>query len=261
MEKFLIISLTTLPSRYQSLKQCLESLLNQNYSNYEIHLNIPKNNQFEGPYTHKLDYNNDKLNIFYIDDIGSISKIYYTLNRIEDHNQRIISVDDDIIYDKDMLFEYNRVLDQYNDSCIGFAGICKINNNDKYTHCCIGPVKTHQSVGVLEGYKSVCYKRDFFSDDFFISIKKKDMLWAYNEVFHEDDIIISSYLGYKNIKKIVIPPKVINEKDNIPRLISFPIIKCVINSKSGCANYRSIHGSTAINIDKFFESKFGTYIY
>ena len=173
MEKFFIISLTTLPSRYKSLKECLQSLLNQNYSNYEIHLNIPKKNKFEGPYTHKLDYNNDKLKIFYIHDIGSISKIYYTLDRIEDHNQRIISVDDDIIYDKDMLIEYNKVLDMYNDSCIGYAGICKVNNNDKYKHSCIGPVKTPQCVGILEGYKSICYKRNFFSDDFLITKKKK----------------------------------------------------------------------------------------
>ncbi len=260
MEKFLIISLTTLPSRYNSLKQCLESLLNQNYSNYEIHLNIPKKNQFEGPYTHKLDYNNDKLKIFYIDDIGSISKIYYTLKRIEDRNQRIITVDDDIIYDKDMLFEYNRVLDKYNDSCIGFAGIQAINNKGEYKHCCIGPVKTPTSVGILEGYKSVCYKRDFFSDDFFICIIKKDMLWAYNEIFIEDDVIISSYLGYKNIKKIIIPPKIINENDNIPRCISFPIIRCIANKKSGCFNNRLIYGSTAVNIEKFYKSKFGKYI-
>ena len=103
VENKFIISLSTLPSRYDSLKQCLISLLEQNYSNYEIHLNIPKYNKFEGAYTHNLDFNDDKLKIYYIDDIGPISKIYYTLERTKNMNQRIISVDDDFKYNKDFL--------------------------------------------------------------------------------------------------------------------------------------------------------------
>ena len=41
-----ILSLTTIPTRLVSdygydIKYCLESLLNQNYNDYEIHFNIP----------------------------------------------------------------------------------------------------------------------------------------------------------------------------------------------------------------------------
>ncbi len=41
-ETHFIISLTTLPSRFNNLKHCLMSLLNQKYDNFEVHLNIPK---------------------------------------------------------------------------------------------------------------------------------------------------------------------------------------------------------------------------
>lgn len=252
VETKFIISLSTLPSRYDSLKQCLKALLEQNYNNYEIHLNIPKYNKFEGTYTHKLDFNDDKLKIYYIDDIGPISKIYYTLERTKNMNQRIISVDDDIIYNKDMLKEYNRILsnNNYSDCCIGFNGIYPLNNNGSWDN--IFWVTRNEIpiyAGIIEGYNSACYKRIFFDDDFFTSIKKKDMEWASNSIYYEDDVIISSYLGYKKIMKVV-----------IPNVTFKPVIKIIKNEISGCNNYRNEYGGSVENIKKFYKSEFGKYI-
>ena len=243
-----IISLTTLPSRYESLKQCLKSLLEQNYDNYEIHLNIPKNNKLEGPYKHKLEFNNDKLKIYYVDDIGPISKLFYTLERTKNMNQRIISVDDDIIYNKNMLKEYNKILSNSNylDCCIGFAGIYPLNNNNTFW---VSNNKKPVYAGIIEGYKSACYKRNFFDDNFFTSIKKKNMEWAYNKIYYEDDVIISSYLGYKKIIKVVMPIDNFN-----------PIVKVIKNKISGCNNYRKEYGDSVNNIKKFYNSRFGKYI-
>jgi hypothetical protein len=265
MEFNFIISLTTLPSRYDSLKQCLKSLFEQNYSNYEIHLNIPKNNNFEGPYTHELDFNNERLKIYYIDDIGPISKIYYTLERTKNRNQRIISVDDDIIYNKDMLKVYNMILsnNNYLDCCIGFAGILPLNNGAWDNTILVGGNnKIPIYVGILEGYKSICYKRDFFDDDFFTSVKNKDMEWAYDTIYYEDDVVISSYLGYKKIMKVVMPPEFINKdrKGIINKCISFPIVKLVKNKLSGCNIYRNEYGDAINNIKEFYISDFGKYI-
>ena len=53
----------------------------------------------------KYDYG-DKLKIFYVEDVGVVTKLYYTLKRRK-REQRIITVDDDFIYDKYMLSEYN----------------------------------------------------------------------------------------------------------------------------------------------------------
>ena len=48
MEQRFVISLTTLPNRNLSLRENLNSLLSQNYSNFEIHLNIPKESPLNG---------------------------------------------------------------------------------------------------------------------------------------------------------------------------------------------------------------------
>lgn len=261
METHFIISLSTLPSRYESLKLCLKSLFEQNYSNYEIHLNIPKYNKFEGAYTHKLKFNNNKLKIYYIDDIGPISKIYYTLDRTKNKNQRIISVDDDMVYNKNMLKVYNTILSKSNylECCIGFSGIYPVNNINTF----FINKNTNKPiyVGILEGYKSICYKREFFNNDFFTSIQKKDMPWAYNKIYYEDDVVISSYLGYKKIMKVVMPHKFIN--DNIlPNIyISFPIDGLMDNKPSGCDNYRKENGNSINNIKEFHKSDYGQYIH
>jgi hypothetical protein len=263
MEEHFIISLSTLPSRYESLKLCLESLFKQNYNNYEIHLNIPKVNIFEGNYTHNLNFNNNKLKVYYVDDIGPITKIYYTLKRVNNINQRIISVDDDIIYDENMLKIYNTILSrhhEYHKCCIGFVGIYPYNNNGAWDNIFFinGNNKIPVYVGILEGYKSICYQKWFFDNDFFESIINKDMKWANNEIYYEDDIVINSYLGYKNIKRIVIPPKFID----IEKSYNFPIKALITlnNIKSGCNKYRELYGSSFKNIKKFYESKYGKYI-
>ena len=46
-----------------TIENTINSVVSQNYNNYEIHLNIPKENKFEGFYTHNLEFNNDRLKI------------------------------------------------------------------------------------------------------------------------------------------------------------------------------------------------------
>ena len=49
-----IISLTTLPPRFKHLKMVLDSLCEQAYDNYEVHLNVPKETKFDGEYKNIL---------------------------------------------------------------------------------------------------------------------------------------------------------------------------------------------------------------
>ena len=127
-------------------------------------------------------YNNSKLKIFYVDDVGPITKIYYTLKRISNMDQRVISVDDDFIYNCEMLNMYSINVRENSNVAIGFSGIWDL----KCISNCNGDIKgidrpyTPVYVGLLQGYKSVYYKRDFFNDLFFDK-------W-YN-IFHEDDVL------------------------------------------------------------------------
>jgi hypothetical protein len=88
----IILTLTTIPSRLSDssdygMKSCIESLLNQNYNEYEIHINIPGRSKQTGeeyiiPEWLK-EISNDKLKIFSdLEDLGPVTKIYYTLQRI-----------------------------------------------------------------------------------------------------------------------------------------------------------------------------------
>ena len=111
----------------------------------------------------------------------------------------------------------------YPDSALGFAGIGAI---DGSCHFCT-TVNRDVKVKILEGYKTISYKRSFFKEDFFTEFLDKS--W-------NDDIIISAYLGKYNISKYVIN----YNKDVVfnPVVESFPIINSVPNDPSGCFEFR-----------------------
>ena len=168
-----IISLTTLPPRIEHLGLVLDSLCKQDYENYEVHLNVPTETKFDGKYSEDLshfDYG-DKLKIFYVDDVGAVTKLYYTLLRSESPEQRIITVDDDFVYNKQMLLEYNEYIHdnpEISDDVFGFAGVYPVLETPTDGNLdCIGALDEPTRVGIVEGYKSVCYKRSHFNDDFF----------------------------------------------------------------------------------------------
>lgn len=96
----IIVSLTTISSRIKNLSLCLKSLLDQNYLNYEIHLNISS-----GPYL--IDKGISRalvkktipsgVKVFFVENSGPYRKLIPTLSRCG-ANDTIITVDDDVIY-------------------------------------------------------------------------------------------------------------------------------------------------------------------
>jgi hypothetical protein len=70
MKQRFIISLTTLPNRNASLKENLNSLLSQNYSNFEIHLNIPKESPLNGEWEDLNVPNDSYCKTFFLGYIG-----------------------------------------------------------------------------------------------------------------------------------------------------------------------------------------------
>lgn len=228
-----ILTLTTIPNRLNShqngggLKPVLDRLTTLTYNNYEIHLNLPYVNKKTNETYHIPEwlnlYNSDILKIFRTEDYGSITKLLPTVERIENPNDIIITIDDDLNY-MDGFIEYHlKKREIYEDSAIGFAGIGALDNS---CHFCT-TVQKDVRVKILEGYKTVSYKKAFFDNDF-----KKFVIGNWN-----DDMIISAYLGMKNIKKYVIS----YDGDTVfnPIVESFPVIGSIPNDRGGCWLFRN----------------------
>lgn len=232
MEK-VIITLTTIPNRLNrsngGLKPVIDRLLNLTYKNYEIHLNVPnvckKSNEKYFIPKWLEDIKDPKLKVFRTEDYGSLTKILPTLMRLDRNDDTIIiTVDDDLEY-IDGFIEYHLEKRKiYPNYALGFAGLSAI---DGSCHFCT-TVKNDTRVKILEGYKTISYKNNFFKQDFFEEFVGKS--WS-------DDIVLSAYLGKHNIQKIVINYN--KDVDFNPRVESFPIVGHLPNDKGGCFWFRN----------------------
>lgn len=233
MEK-VILTLTTVPNRLNSphqnggLKKVLEKILNLSYSNYEVHLNIPyfckKINQEYVIPDWLTNLNHPKLKVYRTEDYGSLTKIYPTIKRTNENEDIIlITLDDDLEY-MDGFIEYHLMKRQtYPNSAIGFAGISSLNGS---CHFCT-TLRQDTRVKILEGYKTVSYKRSFFKEDFEEFVNQS---WS-------DDITLSAYMGKYNIEKWVVN----YDKDNnfSARVESFPVVGHLPTERGGCWWFRS----------------------
>lgn len=236
MNPKVVVTATTVPVRLAdhngsvSAKLSLETLLNQDYSDYELHLNVPysyKNILIDIPeWLHDMTRSYPNLKIYRCGDSGPITKILPTLERIVDYNTIIITADDDLYYMPGMIEAHIRGRSKYPDAALGFAGMTSI---DGSCHFCT-TVQKDTRVKILEGYKTVSYKRNFFGDlnDF------KNMFVGKS---WRDDETISAFMGYKNIAKIVLSYE--NDIDFTPRVESFPVMGHVPTEYSGCIVFRN----------------------
>jgi hypothetical protein len=243
-----VISLTTLPSRFEKLEFVVNSLCSQNYSNFEVHLNIPTSHPHEGEYKHDLSHFSKykNLKIFYTVDKGSITKLYPTLLRFKSTpTQKIITVDDDFRYHPNMLEEYNKFFQQTEkrNIAVGFCGIQPVGLSLEESLTMVSTTSRPVRVGILEGYKSVCYESGFFSQEFFTD---------YYKISYEDDIVISSWLGKNNIEKWCIP----NSNDPVQNqgMVGFPLIGSFIYH-TGVSFYRE--KTPTQTIQDFYHSDLG----
>lgn len=249
MEK-IIVSLTTIPSRINyhdskgGLRPVIDRLLTLSYSNYEIHLNIPyivkKTNEEYSIPSWLTEITDSKLKIFRTDDYGSMTKILPTILRTEESDDVvIITVDDDLSYEDGFIEYHIEKRKQYPNAVIGFAGISALNGT---CHFCT-TVKNDVRVKIIEGYKTVSYRRSFFKPDFFSEFVGQS--WS-------DDIILSAYMGKHSIEKWVVNYD--KDKDFTPRVESFPIIGHLPNERGGCWWFRSENISD--NSDIYYKQQY-----
>lgn len=214
----IIITMTTVPDRMATtLPVALRSLLNLSYEDYEVHLNIPEKysqtgERYEVP---KSLMDMPKLKVFSgLQDMGPKTKIIPTLERVDD-DSIIITADDDIVYNRDLIQYHLKVRQFHSNSAIGFSGT-------KDGRLILTP-RFDSPVDILDNYKTASYDRSMFGNDFFSEYA--DQSW-------NDDIVVSAYLRDKGIQKIVASYD--QETFFVPRVVSFPIVRLLDSSGTGC---------------------------
>lgn len=224
-----VLTLTTIPSRLSykdddGIKACIESLHNQNYIGYEIHFNIPyTNNSTQAEYTiPEWLENYNKIKVFRTDDLGPVTKLIPTVERVTDPNTVIIVCDDDLVYHPDMVSEHVRHQAE-RDSVFGYdsLGTYEPRFNDTRDHY-VTSVPFEMKGKVMQHYKTVSYKRRYFKEDFFDFVKDY-YSWS-------DDPLISAYMQKNKIQRIVLPyegeDKLLTLEDWRERggVVTFPVL-------------------------------------
>jgi hypothetical protein len=111
----IILTLSTVPNRLldtnanSGTKIGLKTILEQSYKNYTVHFNIPyyygldKTEIYIPDWLRQYQSTYNNLIIFRTEDYGPITKIFPTLERTNDPDAIIITVDDDLFYSKSIL--------------------------------------------------------------------------------------------------------------------------------------------------------------
>jgi hypothetical protein len=201
----IIITLTTTPKRIFRIEPCLDALLNQKTSHrYEVHLNIPKELKSTGekytiPDFFKKYQTSDKLKIYLdLEDVGSITKIYYTIGRAKNPSDIIIVCDDDMIYNEYLVEEHVNNQMTYPNTAVGYDGINVLKDGSQFLYndirdTYVTSISRNRYCNVLQCFKTISYRRSFFQSDFYEFVK----LGGWN-----DDVTLSAYMSYVGVKKL-----------------------------------------------------------
>ncbi len=222
-----IVTLSTIPTRFGDLEPTLQCLLNQTANIDEIRLYIPKRFRRFPNYDGGLpDVPNGIRVIQTEEDLGPATKVLFAAEELGRSDDLIIYCDDDMLYEPD---RFQRMIDVHLD---GHTGECIASTSFDLDYLGIGPEAQRQPRAMrykkgfeyrakrakqlvrqmvtlrsepkpacpkfgkggyadfAEGFGGVLVRADFF-DDLFYDIP--DMLWAV------DDIWISGHLERRNI--------------------------------------------------------------
>lgn len=201
-------SMTTLPDRIPNIIEPIKHILNQTHPLDILYLHIPdrtlrgKKYVLPDNFLRNFDGYPTQIVINYCGkDYGPITKLAPVLDIEKDPNTYIVTFDDDIIADKNLVkILYEKIL-QYPNTCLGFSGVC-IGEFPFYFQFAITNKIDHH-VDWIQGVHVVAYKRGFFGDindlvTFGDDTPVKDVL------LFNDDHRISAYLASKNIPRISI---------------------------------------------------------
>lgn len=211
-------SLTTIPGRYSKLLRTLQSLQAQDHRLDAIYLGIPKESRrLKQPYPELPDEIKQLCTIVPCDnDYGPCTKIVGGLSSENTPETIIITFDDDVVYSPNLVSSMLGHHEKYPDAAIGSSGILLKYGFPFYSTIsnCAGNwnnmtgfelTSEGRSVDALCGFSSVLYIRKFFPSreqlhDEFLKYPLMD-----DDVYFNDDIMISAFLSRQNIDRRVFP--------------------------------------------------------
>lgn len=196
-----------------------------------IYLSVPYTCKRDGKaYTLPAFLNNPHITVLRTPiDYGPATKLYGALMKHQDENCNIIFVDDDMVYGRGMVEEFDRVSTMHPDSALAFSG---------YTIGEHGTVKgklriaaqyllltSLRRIDTLQGVHGVLVKPSFFD---LPSLMRQDIpryLWL------EDDTWIARNLAARNVKLLQVPRSytTIHYSNWLPGALSE-------NENAGCVN-------------------------
>lgn len=198
-----IISLTTLPGRQAALLKTLKSLESQNLKDFEIHLYIPKKvKRNKHPTDITINFKDfKKLKTKEVEDVGPVTKIWYTLKDNLNNDINIITADDDVIYPPNWGKTLIETSKSYKNHAIGYRGRKFFSKDIDYRktilkHC--KNINQITEVDIITGTWGALYKPKFFDESFF-------NLDLSSQAFYTDDIWITGHLAKNKIKRIICP--------------------------------------------------------
>ena len=209
-----------MPRRYDVLQKSIEGLLNQTVKLDAIYITLPKKSRRLGiEYPPLPEYITKHCKVVHLEeDYGPVTKILGGLLAEEkDPNTVIISFDDDSIFDKNFVEVIIKYHEKHPKACIcatgalirrGFFPYWTIISSLKPFHLIKGftgfDLKKHNHrCDLVFGVGGVLYTRGMFPSnkdlyDEFIHYAMED-----DALFHNDDVLISSYLSSKDVDRLV----------------------------------------------------------
>jgi hypothetical protein len=185
----IIVSMTTSPKRIHTLKTVLKRLMEQTIQPDKIVLNIPHIFKRTGETYTIPDYLYQPwLYINRCEDIGPATKILPTRLLFKDPNTIIISVDDDILYKKNMIETFLKYSHLPYVLSGGLSGSYKkVKIGDEYLNVS----------QLIEGHAGVFYRKKH--------LDKIKLSLDFKNCFTSDDFTISNQLGKHKIEILKIP--------------------------------------------------------
>lgn len=191
-----VVSLTTLPERVDLLARTLASLRRQTRPPDAIYLWCPVERFGGKAPCPRIDGVEGRLT----PDLGPATKLLPCLAIETDPRTRLVVVDDDIEYPPDLIEKLGNAARLFPARAIGFTGW-------SLAAGAAGPNVIHwneevpnagmfQPVRVLEGYRGVIYRRDFFGDDILTHLAACPAFRCH------DDILFSGYLASRGIPAV-----------------------------------------------------------
>lgn len=205
VEDRVVVSLTTIPDRIGRIRPTLLSLLDQTRRPDRIVLNLPKTSHREGrdyvipPFVEAL---SACIDIHRCDrDWGPATKLLPTLEIEREPNTRIVVVDDDQVYPRNMIEELVAWSERLPEAapCSRGHGIPPGNvHEDRDTHYGTD-VGRPIPVEIMQGSAGFLVRRRFCSDEIF------DYGEAPPESFFVDDIWFAGHLAGRKVERFVVP--------------------------------------------------------